>query len=549
MAEVLAVPMQFDGYYRSSSPRCRSPQQSYTPPYESTIPRSHMDNKYESFGPVTFSPPPSSTASSPELSSVVFPAHSSSSVSSVSSSICLDDEPDLNDSFLPVYDFADALQRSPSPEPLSPEDDDETECPSPAEIDEENSTDGKQKAADDTFVRHEPSRHVDYLSHEWKEEDIWASWRYMVGKRNVHTNAARLENASWRTWAKKKHRLRTFSADKLNWMKDCDVTWLYGPLCIGTERLTARPPRSPSASPAEVKVQSYKTKPILKKRSMSEIMLQRSLSTSSLLKQATAVIESQQSSHIYPSPRPGLIGRANSDFAYPRSRMNSVVDTLDQSSTLSSTGCQSPSQKKHIHFNDRVQQCIAVETDDDDNYDDEDDFYGRIYDADDSSSDDGIMMAGPKSAKMQRKVSNELQTIAHLPSTTLKYKEEPVPKKKTSLLNSFFSAPKPAPAPAPAPKPTIAGTKTYVLEDDDDMCGLDWEPTGAFGKKDSPAIARAVSNSGAATPTESDGFQLPNFNSWDDEDPASNGIFGRAVDAVNTARDIAHVLWNVGWRR
>jgi hypothetical protein len=30
---------------------------------------------------------------------------------------------------------------------------------------------------------------------------------------------------------------------------------------------------------------------------------------------------------------------------------------------------------------------------------------------------------------------------------------------------------------------------------------------------------------------------------------SSEGIFGRVVDTVNTARDIAHVIWNVGWRK
>jgi hypothetical protein len=32
-------------------------------------------------------------------------------------------------------------------------------------------------------------------------------------------------------------------------------------------------------------------------------------------------------------------------------------------------------------------------------------------------------------------------------------------------------------------------------------------------------------------------------------EPASPGLLGRVVDTVNTARDIAHVIWNVGWRR
>jgi hypothetical protein len=30
---------------------------------------------------------------------------------------------------------------------------------------------------------------------------------------------------------------------------------------------------------------------------------------------------------------------------------------------------------------------------------------------------------------------------------------------------------------------------------------------------------------------------------------SGDGIFGRVIDTVNTARDIAHVIWNVGWRK
>jgi hypothetical protein len=72
-------------------------------------------------------------------------------------------------------------------------------------------------AVDDSAVRTEPTRHVDYLSHDWSEEDIWTSWRYMIQKRNVYQNSARLENASWRTWAKTKNQLRTVSPEQLNW--------------------------------------------------------------------------------------------------------------------------------------------------------------------------------------------------------------------------------------------------------------------------------------------------------------------------------------------
>jgi len=135
--------------------------------------------------------------------------------------------------FFPVYDFGPILPSpSPSPEPLQSPSEEEIETPEPQQQQLTPDLDRaipRPRPADDTCVRNEPSRHVDYLSHDWREEDIWASWRYMVGKRNVHSNSARLENASWRTWAKKKYRLKTVSADKLNWLV-ISAVWLcyYG---------------------------------------------------------------------------------------------------------------------------------------------------------------------------------------------------------------------------------------------------------------------------------------------------------------------------------
>ena len=86
------------------------------------------------------------------------------------------------------------------------------------------------------------------------------------------------------------------------------------------------------------------------------------------------------------------------------------------------------------------------------------------------------------------------------------------------------------------------------------MAGLDWEPNSSSGfsaRRDAHTLCsgNGSGNSTLENSSDFDDFQLPNFNSWDDDDPAAAGLFGRAVDAVNTARDIAHVLWNVGWRR
>lgn len=219
MAEVMAAPVHLDIYYRpGSSPRCRSPQSAYTGPKGSYV-DSLSNPEYDSYDDHKSSPPPSSASSSPPFSSI---ASQSSVPSSVASSVCLDTNPtDNDDQFLfPVYDqstisycpdeydYASEDYNTPVPgaSPRSPSPPTIPEIPEIMFV-----------PADDSVVRHEPSRHVDYLSHDWKEEDIWASWRYMVGKRKVYSNAARLENASWRTWAKAKFKLKTVSPETLNW--------------------------------------------------------------------------------------------------------------------------------------------------------------------------------------------------------------------------------------------------------------------------------------------------------------------------------------------
>ncbi|KAG7194589.1 uncharacterized protein KQ657_004265 [Scheffersomyces spartinae] len=83
---------------------------------------------------------------------------------------------------------------------------------------------------DDTDIHTEPSRHVDYFSHKWDVSDIYKSWRYVIQKRKDVANAARLENASWRTWAQRRSNLKTISPEVVNWSKDNDITWLYGPI-------------------------------------------------------------------------------------------------------------------------------------------------------------------------------------------------------------------------------------------------------------------------------------------------------------------------------
>jgi hypothetical protein len=74
-----------------------------------------------------------------------------------------------------------------------------------------------ERPEDDSAIRVQPSRHVDYLSHDWSEEDVWASWKHIISKRGAYNNSARLENASWRGWAKKRSNLRTVPPETVKW--------------------------------------------------------------------------------------------------------------------------------------------------------------------------------------------------------------------------------------------------------------------------------------------------------------------------------------------
>ncbi|KAI0318761.1 hypothetical protein OF83DRAFT_1056245 [Amylostereum chailletii] len=134
---------------------------------------------------------------------------------------------------------------------------------------------------DDTSLSTQARGQVDYLSHEWKEEDVWRSWRNMTRQKNEIVNGPRLENASWRTWWKQRNGLKTISPETLNWLKDSDVTWLYGPLHTA---LDWSPPPKPQEDPTSVEKDHSAHdrldlttghplhKPILKHRTIGELL-------------------------------------------------------------------------------------------------------------------------------------------------------------------------------------------------------------------------------------------------------------------------------------
>lgn len=300
---------------------------------------------------------------------------------------------------------------------------------------------------DDSELVAEPSRLVDYLSHQWDVSDISKSWRYVILRRKNVANAARLENASWRTWAQRRSNLKTISPEKVNWYKEIDVTWLYGPIVNDDDHDNeneAAPEDSRSFNTASSVVagdisiarKTHAPKPILKKRTVEDMMI----SHLNLLKLeiATARAEHEQSRRedAAAQARRDAIEKSGSerppeyfDYDVISAKLNSQYKNMSgpnsaNSSSLNLAGnrkslsdltkeaqsvtSETPShsgndsavthsslhrkdsavlsvkEKRRIHFNDEVQQCIIIDFDDDeyDEYEDDDNDYD--YEGDDN---------------------------------------------------------------------------------------------------------------------------------------------------------------------
>jgi len=351
-----------------------------------------------------------------------------------------------------------------------------------------------------------------------------------------------------------------------NRMKDHDVTWLYGPLQKGNA-MTLDFESAPPASHLS-RTNSFATKkPILKKRSLSELMLQRSISSSTLMRQAIDSLRAQQPNQ--PSNSRMKLGvRTYSDFVTAPSPISpSVSGTISALASSSSSGLQTPGcEKRHIHFNDKVEQCIAINKEPDH----DDDGYDLPHGDDDDSSDDGVIMMKPVHGK-ERKLSNtstprgsfsnESKTIAMLPSTTLKYRgdtpEPPdeVPHHRGGFWNA--AAKLVTSSSTETLKPSKPSTN-FLLDDEDDEADMTWQPPSSAGARRDSVFVNQSRMSGSSYDEDEDiqgrgmrrtpsGMFMPYEE--DEDDVVAAGLFGKVVDTVNTAKDIAHVIWNVGWRR
>ncbi|KUJ19004.1 uncharacterized protein LY89DRAFT_509659 [Mollisia scopiformis] len=376
--------------------------------------------------------------------------------------------------FTSLDDDDDVSTTSEVPEPLYD--------PPPSAL---NSAQYKKWVEDDLGLRSFPTKHVDYLSHDWREVDIWASWRHLMSKKTSYNNEKRLENACWRVWGKKRYDLKTVSPESLNWLKDCDVTWLYGPLQPGPieslKALSLEDVPAPSDR-REGREDMLDLKPILKRRSVSEKMLVRSLLSASLLKQATAAVEAERSARARSLPVLPILETAE----YHKS----VRPTTPALSRSSSTASLRPllshgmPDKKRIHFQEQVDQCIALE-----NSESESDSRGGASESD-SDSDGGVKVArrtpfSRTNSRSSRSAERRKRIIAKLPSTTLHYSDE-----DAELVAKSWQRSKASPPPSPSPEalsPSLPATNFMLdIEGNEDVMGwsLDGPSLGAEDRAD-----------------------------------------------------------------
>ena len=242
-----------------------------------------------------------------------------------------------------------------------------------------------------------------------------------------------------------------------------------------------------------------------------------------------------------------------SSLALPKDSAGTTPSTVLPS--LSTSGAQTPCTKRHIHFNNKVEQCIAINK----GGDDAGDSCGAIDD--EQSSDDELLMMKPvHSAKAKlsnqstprNSFSNESKIIAMLPSTTLNCRgdtpanPQQMWKRKRS---SWAGASKFSPSPSLEKLTPPTFSAKCILDDDDEDWDLDWQPAAI--RHDGHERENVQSSFSSDLGMGSWRTPMGMFMSCENEDEGigASGILGKVVDTVNSAKDIAHVIWNVGWRR
>lgn len=233
----------------------------------------------------------------------------------------------------------------------------------------------------------------------------------------------------------------------------------------------------------------------------------------------------------------------------------------------SASGGQTPSAQKHIHFNDRVEQCIAVDKDDED-----------AVAVDEDSEEEGLfMMRGSR----QYHHKTEHSTIAKLPATSLRPPDEPIRELPQIAYNlpirsskddlqdhAGFYYEEGGGFSSTASPPEFPPRPHYPLDDKDPMDDFSFDHPFASQSLGENMPSNNTSTTSSRRPSDldlEDSQRLAHVSTipisassrcisrdsvglmGEDEEDEGMGIVGLAADAISTAKDLVGVLWNAGW--
>ncbi|KAI1313455.1 hypothetical protein EDD11_002562 [Mortierella claussenii] len=227
-----------------------------------------------------------------------------------------------------------------------------------------------------------PALAIDYLGNGWSnEDDIAASWKFMTKQKNDLINGLRLENASWRNWAKQRHNLKTVNPKTLNWLKDSDTTWLYGPLYKASidEFDLARFGAQTIPGGAQIPSSSTKhkhcgLKPVLKHKTASELF------------------------------KADTLFHVQSDLKLDRK--------IEPKTKAQETLVIKQHRQPKLRFNDSVEQCVSIDTEvlsDDELIDDEEEDAGILMRISCKRPAKSIVRIDPTRLKAESKYGVELE--------------------------------------------------------------------------------------------------------------------------------------------
>jgi len=159
------------------------------------------------------------------------------------------------------------------------------------------------------------------------------------------------------------------------------------------------------------------SKPILKKRSHSEIILTTlsGKTHGNLLTRAAQAVQEERRREIEEQEfreqqRKNPLTLIHVLRSQQRiTRKGSISASL---SSLSSSGGQSPAASKRIHFNDRVEQCIVIDIQGDEDQ-------NTAMDDEDESEDEGLFMMKPR----RHVTKSQYSTIGKLPANNTQTRE------------------------------------------------------------------------------------------------------------------------------